>query len=798
MSLLFHAGEQFFDNSAAVLNGGLLYFYAAGTSTPRNTYSDYDLATANANPVVLDSSGRVGAIYGLNNSAYKIVLKTSAGVTLSTDDNFYGGAQEDRSLALAVTKLSGTQALTGSGDESVALQAVIDNASVGLVVDLMGRTIECDAGLTLPSNIIIQNGTLDFSGCESEKYITIEGSVGTPQSLSVNCTQTGATLASAINAVAGGLVLVYAQNSTLWTPAGVSQTIGELLRVKLGGSTTFSTDGIINEYASYTTANSSQAAVVTAREGVILRNLKIIGKKSATTNTKVVSIRHADRVTIEDCVFDGFDTYAVAIVGSVNCRVRGCTFANGDNGSVCVGFGNYSRDCSVERCHIRGPESSTQTDGCVGVNIGYSESTYQHVPARNIRVDCCEMYAYRAGVRLGQFQNVSITDNDFGYSGTGGNGAAVDSDNACAGRVSITRNRVEASDYSAFYLLMDPIVPQNGHPPQINIDDNIIDWAGTSAPQAVIGVTFGDNAAYAGNDYRLSIRRNELHNSIRGVLVSYGSLGSCAETAIEHNIIDNAGDSANDVAISVAGSGPNDSDMISIVGNKIREGAIADYMIRVVGTFEHVRISDNELVGDPATGAIYLQDFGESAGADLLRFVQICRNTIDIVDGIGITIEDASLIHVDGNIIDTTGNGIVCTLDYASASGFAFTNNTLNAPAVGIAFTTTSARVATGVTISGNRILESSSFCIDLAGDVAGLVVSGNILNRANDTAEACEFDGTGASSISGFAFTGNVVNNGTYGATVTNDTDSIEDGNAYTGQATGTTTGFSTNGDLA
>jgi hypothetical protein len=83
--------EQFFDNNGIPLSGGLLYTYQAGSSTPLATYTDINATTANANPIVLNSSGRldneIWLTYGYN---YKFVLKTSAAVTLGTYDNIYG------------------------------------------------------------------------------------------------------------------------------------------------------------------------------------------------------------------------------------------------------------------------------------------------------------------------------------------------------------------------------------------------------------------------------------------------------------------------------------------------------------------------------------------------------------------------------------------------------------------------------------------------------------------------------------------------------------------------------------
>lgn len=48
---------RFLDSNGAPLSGGLLYTYAAGTTTPLATYTDEPGGTPNTNPVVLDASG---------------------------------------------------------------------------------------------------------------------------------------------------------------------------------------------------------------------------------------------------------------------------------------------------------------------------------------------------------------------------------------------------------------------------------------------------------------------------------------------------------------------------------------------------------------------------------------------------------------------------------------------------------------------------------------------------------------------------------------------------------------------
>jgi len=85
-------GWQFFDNNGAPLAGGLIYTYEAGTTLPQATYTTSAGTTAHANPIVLNSAGRVpgGEIWLLPGS-YKFVLQTSAAVLIATYDNVTSG-----------------------------------------------------------------------------------------------------------------------------------------------------------------------------------------------------------------------------------------------------------------------------------------------------------------------------------------------------------------------------------------------------------------------------------------------------------------------------------------------------------------------------------------------------------------------------------------------------------------------------------------------------------------------------------------------------------------------------------
>ncbi len=98
---------QFFNTDGTVLSGAKIYIYQPGTTTPLNTYptsADAIAGTnANANPIICDSTGRPASsgspidIYVTQ--SYKMVVKTSADVTVRTIDNIVTLGQLNSTLA---------------------------------------------------------------------------------------------------------------------------------------------------------------------------------------------------------------------------------------------------------------------------------------------------------------------------------------------------------------------------------------------------------------------------------------------------------------------------------------------------------------------------------------------------------------------------------------------------------------------------------------------------------------------------------------------------------------------------
>lgn len=91
LSSIWGAGAQLLDNSGNVLSGGKIYTYAAGTTTQVTTYTSNTGVTANSNPIILNSAGRVPyEIWLTDGQNYKFVLKDSNDVLIGTWDNLSG------------------------------------------------------------------------------------------------------------------------------------------------------------------------------------------------------------------------------------------------------------------------------------------------------------------------------------------------------------------------------------------------------------------------------------------------------------------------------------------------------------------------------------------------------------------------------------------------------------------------------------------------------------------------------------------------------------------------------------
>jgi hypothetical protein len=121
-------GTQFFNSAGNVLSGGKISQYLAGTTTTQATFTDSTGITQNANPIVLDSTGRYSSqIWLTTGISYKLVLTDSNNNTILTEDNL--SAVNDVSVSAATewvsqstpTFVSGTS-FTVTGNQTTTFQ----------------------------------------------------------------------------------------------------------------------------------------------------------------------------------------------------------------------------------------------------------------------------------------------------------------------------------------------------------------------------------------------------------------------------------------------------------------------------------------------------------------------------------------------------------------------------------------------------------------------------------------------------------------------------------------------------
>src|SRR6266851_926625 len=191
----FTPNEQFYDGQGNPLSGGQLFFYASGTSTPQNTFSDSGLTVANPNPVILDSSGRAGNIF-LGANAYKVVLQDSLNNQIWTADPvsnppsapvFVGGTSTGSANNQVVAVTTPTGFSLAAGNKLLFIAGFTNTTGMTLNAGSTGATTLSkmgSAGLVSLSGGEVQAGQLQEVDCDGTHLILVStgGSVGGPTS----------------------------------------------------------------------------------------------------------------------------------------------------------------------------------------------------------------------------------------------------------------------------------------------------------------------------------------------------------------------------------------------------------------------------------------------------------------------------------------------------------------------------------------------------------------------------------------------------------------------------------------
>lgn len=331
LSALAGAGAQFLDNSGNILSGGKLYSYAAGTTTPQITYTSASGSTPHANPIILNSAGRVatGEIWLTAGSNYKFVLYTSTDVLIATWDNITGingtGITTNASSveydpagtgAVATTvqaKLRETVSVTDFGavgdgvvDDTAAIQAGID-----YLESLNGGVLYFPQGTyRTTSTLTSNNHGVMLKGEGEGNYF------GTLSAVTLT------TPATTIKYEGFGTAAIH-----FTCTAGTYKKVGggvEAIFINCGSGTGSATYGIL----------------VTSRDKLTVRNVLIFNATAAAVRTECFPGLLASAVSgydVQNCLFENVSSAAE----TVNITTKGLQLTGGQ-GNGGVGQGNTS------------------------------------------------------------------------------------------------------------------------------------------------------------------------------------------------------------------------------------------------------------------------------------------------------------------------------------------------------------------------------------------------------------------------------------------------------------------------
>jgi len=323
LSLFAGAGAQFFDNDGNTLSGGLIYSYAAGTSTPATTYTSLSGSIANSNPIVLDSAGRVpNEIWLTTGSTYKFIVRTSTSVLIGTYDNIPGANDLSSLAAPTGSSLIGfIQAGTGAVARTAQskMRETISVKDFGAIGDgVNDDTAEIQAAINAAASFGVspnQGATLFFP---SGKYL-ISSTINLPGAQYVSMLGEGRTSVISWSAGASSDVMFSMDNGS-----DASQVFVEKLH-----------------FTNPTNNNSLTGFEFCKTHGNAIVNVTFRQNLFQNLNRAIDMYQETDQMLIDDNYFLTYYDGAIKVQGyCANIYVKNNHFRDGKNNTYAVVFGS--------------------------------------------------------------------------------------------------------------------------------------------------------------------------------------------------------------------------------------------------------------------------------------------------------------------------------------------------------------------------------------------------------------------------------------------------------------------------
>lgn len=327
------------DTDGAPIVGGTFEFFEAGTSTPKNVYSDSDRSVSLGDTLTTDSRGEVGPVYIDTAAASKCVAKDSSGNTLWTIDNLTPPGGLTSSLTgYSVSPLDYGAIGDGAADESSEVQSALDNALGD--VNLANKTYRCDSQLDVSDGTVIRNGTIDATQSTAGNVFSVNGTVESPDLLTANSNSgdSTVTIADTTDYSVGDYVLV--KSTDFWETGNTGR--GEIMQVKSLTSTVLTFAGQLK--LDHLTSDGASVSLLTFKKNIRFENVHILCAYASAQSAIYVNAGH--NVVVRDCSVDDVKDYGVELQYSVACRVDGLEVRESGAG---VFVGNAVLACDINR-----------------------------------------------------------------------------------------------------------------------------------------------------------------------------------------------------------------------------------------------------------------------------------------------------------------------------------------------------------------------------------------------------------------------------------------------------------------
>lgn len=370
------AKAQFIDAAGIPLAGGFVYTYAAGTTTPQVTYTDSTAATANSNPIVLDSRGE--ANIWLGSATYKFKLTDANGTEIWTVDNISAptsGLSPVLSGNVVIDSNTAGTALTITQTGTGLALKVEDQSSdlTPFVIDSSGRV---GIGTISPSTSLdVNDGTIQLSSSgTSRTTLSADASNTTLSSVGARGLILAANSANLIYGTSSGYVGIKNASPTVELDVtGAFKTSGNITGGAAVSSTTTMASGTT------LTAGSSLSVTTSATIGTTL-SVDTIQEKTSSAGVSVNNTLKVDTIsgkTSANTVTLAGIAIASSQIPAANRLITSATVQSSSSGSA-IQF--TSIPSWVKRITVMFNGISLTTGDSVGIQLGtasgYESSNY--------------------------------------------------------------------------------------------------------------------------------------------------------------------------------------------------------------------------------------------------------------------------------------------------------------------------------------------------------------------------------------------------------------------------------------